>query len=101
MRRPARATLVTMSPRVQANPHLGSAAFSAPAKWRHPAPNPLLHHVQDLCQSRSARLSKLPALSGRALESRRFLTNNLTKKRKVNSQVTGSYSGPNNVVAAS
>ena len=32
MRRSARATLVTMSPSVQANSHLGSAAFSAPAK---------------------------------------------------------------------
>ena len=36
MRRPARATLVTMSPSVQANSHLGSAAFSALAKWRQP-----------------------------------------------------------------
>ena len=36
MRRPARATLVTMSPRVRLNSHLGSAAFSAPAKWRQP-----------------------------------------------------------------
>ena len=36
MRRPARATLVAMSPRVRLNSHLGSGASSAPAKWRQP-----------------------------------------------------------------